>query len=61
MPVTGTAAAVRQFMSYFDSNTKNRFIEDVLVLPGDHVYNADLTPVVAYHRTTVGNASAAEY
>lgn len=53
MPVTGTAAAVRQFMTYFDSNTKNRFIEDVLVLPGDHVYNADLTPVVAYHRTTV--------
>ncbi len=31
---TGTAGAVRQFMSYFESNTKTRFIEDILILPG---------------------------
>ncbi|KXZ55703.1 hypothetical protein GPECTOR_2g1253 [Gonium pectorale] len=49
---TGTAGAVRQFMSYFESNTKNRFIEDILILPGDHVYSTDLTPIIAYHHST---------
>ncbi|GLC40652.1 hypothetical protein PLESTF_001021400 [Pleodorina starrii] len=48
----GTAGCVRQFMSYFDTNTKNRFIEDILILPGDHVYCTDLTPVIAYHHST---------
>ncbi|KAG2435702.1 hypothetical protein HXX76_006901 [Chlamydomonas incerta] len=50
--VTGTAGCVRQFMSYFDSNSKNRFIEDIMILPGDHVYSADYTPIIAYHRST---------
>ncbi|GFR48806.1 hypothetical protein Agub_g10757 [Astrephomene gubernaculifera] len=49
---TGTADVVRQFMTYFDSNTKNRFIEDILILPGDHVYAADLTPIISYHRSS---------
>ncbi len=31
---TGTAGCVRHFLSYFDSNTKNRFIEDIMILPG---------------------------
>ncbi|GIL92702.1 hypothetical protein Vretimale_19419 [Volvox reticuliferus] len=50
--VTGTAGIVRHFMSYFDSNMKNRFIEDILILPGDHVYCTDLTPIIAYHHST---------
>ncbi|KAG2501642.1 hypothetical protein HYH03_000146 [Edaphochlamys debaryana] len=48
----GTASCVRQFMSYFEGNTKNRFIEDVLILPGDHVYSADYTPIILSHRAT---------
>ncbi|EFJ49454.1 hypothetical protein VOLCADRAFT_89889 [Volvox carteri f. nagariensis] len=50
--VTGTAGIVRHFMSYFDSNMKNRFIQDIMVLPGDHVYSTDLTPIISYHHST---------
>lgn len=45
----GTADAVRQY-SWLLSDTKNRSIEDVIILSGDHLYRMDYMSFVNYHR-----------
>eukprot|EP00798_Chlamydomonas_sp_ICE-L_P024142 gene24142-9727_t len=45
----GTADAVRQYCWMLD-DTKNRSIEDVLILSGDHLYRMDYMKFVNYHR-----------
>ncbi|KXZ49415.1 hypothetical protein GPECTOR_21g641 [Gonium pectorale] len=47
----GTADAVRQY-SWLLEDTKNRAIEDVLILSGDHLYRMDYMKFVNYHRET---------
>jgi glucose-1-phosphate adenylyltransferase len=45
----GTADAVRQY-SWLLTDTKNRSIEDVIILSGDHLYRMDYMKFVDYHR-----------
>jgi len=45
----GTADAVRQY-TWLLSDTKNRSIEDVVILSGDHLYRMDYMKFVNYHR-----------
>lgn len=47
----GTADAVRQF-SYLLSDVKNRSIDDVVILSGDHLYRMDYMRFVTEHRET---------
>lgn len=47
----GTADAVRQF-SYLLQDVKNRSIEDVVILSGDHLYRMDYMRFVTEHRET---------
>ncbi|GLC41372.1 Glucose-1-phosphate adenylyltransferase [Pleodorina starrii] len=47
----GTADAVRQY-SWLLEDTKNRAIEDVIILSGDHLYRMDYMKFVNYHRET---------
>eukprot|EP00197_Chlamydomonas_leiostraca_P013005 CAMPEP_0202865908 /NCGR_PEP_ID=MMETSP1391-20130828/6669_1 /ASSEMBLY_ACC=CAM_ASM_000867 /TAXON_ID=1034604 /ORGANISM="Chlamydomonas leiostraca, Strain SAG 11-49" /LENGTH=514 /DNA_ID=CAMNT_0049545799 /DNA_START=33 /DNA_END=1577 /DNA_ORIENTATION=- len=47
----GTADAVRQY-SWLLSDVKNRAIEDVVILSGDHLYRMDYMKFVNYHRET---------
>jgi glucose-1-phosphate adenylyltransferase len=47
----GTADAVRQY-SWLLSDTKNRAIDDVIILSGDHLYRMDYMKFVNYHRET---------
>jgi len=45
----GTADAVRQY-TWLLSDIKNRVIEDVVILSGDHLYRMDYMKFVDYHR-----------
>ncbi|KAG1652094.1 hypothetical protein FOA52_001015, partial [Chlamydomonas sp. UWO 241] len=45
----GTADAVRQFSSLL-ADIKNRTIEDIVILAGDHLYRMDYMKFVNYHR-----------
>jgi glucose-1-phosphate adenylyltransferase len=45
----GTADAVRQY-AWLLTDTKNRSIEDVVILSGDHLYRMDYMQFVDYHR-----------
>mmetsp|Transcript_21021 Transcript_21021/g.46129 ORF Transcript_21021/g.46129 Transcript_21021/m.46129 type:complete len:516 (-) Transcript_21021:782-2329(-) len=45
----GTADAVRQY-AWLLSDIKNRAIEDVIILSGDHLYRMDYMKFVNYHR-----------
>ncbi|MEW5310284.1 MAG: hypothetical protein WDW38_002096 [Sanguina aurantia] len=45
----GTADAVRQYTWLLD-DVKNRAIEDVIILSGDHLYRMDYMKFVNYHR-----------
>jgi glucose-1-phosphate adenylyltransferase len=45
----GTADAVRQY-SWLLNDTKNRTIDDVVILSGDHLYRMDYMKFVNYHR-----------
>jgi glucose-1-phosphate adenylyltransferase len=47
----GTADAVRQY-AWLLTDTKNRGIEDVVILSGDHLYRMDYMQFVDYHRTS---------
>lgn len=47
----GTADAVRQY-SWLLSDVKNRAVEDVVILSGDHLYRMDYMKFVNYHRET---------
>ena len=47
----GTADAVRQY-SWLFADIKNKDIEDVLILSGDHLYRMDYMAFIARHRET---------
>ncbi|KAF6252581.1 nucleotide-diphospho-sugar transferase [Scenedesmus sp. NREL 46B-D3] len=47
----GTADAVRQY-AWLLTDTKNRNIEDVVILSGDHLYRMDYMQFVDYHRSS---------
>eukprot|EP00899_Mesostigma_viride_P022541 jgi/Mesvir1/3471/Mv11964-RA.1 len=47
----GTADAVRQYVWLFD-DVKNKDVEDVLILSGDHLYRMDYMKFVQHHRDT---------
>ena len=45
----GTADAVRQY-SWMFGDLKNRMMEDIIILSGDHLYRMDYMKFVDYHR-----------
>jgi len=45
----GTADAVRQY-SWLLADIKNRIVDDVVILSGDHLYRMDYMAFVDYHR-----------
>lgn len=45
----GTADAVRQY-SWIFADVKNRNMEDIVILSGDHLYRMDYMKFVDYHR-----------
>lgn len=47
----GTADAVRQYAWLFE-DIKNRTVQDVVILSGDHLYRMDYMKFVAHHRNT---------
>ncbi|KAK9816749.1 hypothetical protein WJX72_004543 [[Myrmecia] bisecta] len=47
----GTADAVRQYAWLFE-DIKNRVVEDVVILSGDHLYRMDYLKFVEHHRAT---------
>lgn len=47
----GTADAVRQYAWLFE-DIKNRVVEDVVILSGDHLYRMDYMKFVEHHRAT---------
>jgi len=47
----GTADAVRQY-KWMIQDVKNRAVEDVVILSGDHLYRMDYMKFVNYHRET---------
>ena len=47
----GTADAVRQYAWLF-SDIKNRDVQDIVILSGDHLYRMDYMNFVNYHRST---------
>ena len=50
-PHQGTADAVRQYAWLFE-DVKNRSVEDVVILSGDHLYRMDYMAFVDHHRAT---------
>ncbi|ERN03204.1 glucose-1-phosphate adenylyltransferase large subunit 1 [Amborella trichopoda] len=52
----GTADAVRQFIWLFE-DAKNRHIENILILSGDHLYRMDYTQVLQKHLETDADIS----
>jgi len=48
----GSVDVVRQWMNLFDSNSKNKWVEDIIVLPSDQVYQADFTQMLDFHRNS---------
>lgn len=47
----GTADAVRQY-SWLFNDVKNKDVEDIVILAGDHLYRMDYMKFVEYHRET---------
>ncbi|KAF5833992.1 nucleotide-diphospho-sugar transferase [Dunaliella salina] len=47
----GTADAVRQY-KWMMQDVKNRAVEDIVILSGDHLYRMDYMKFVNYHRET---------
>lgn len=47
----GTADAVRQY-AWLLSDIKNKNVEDVVILSGDHLYRMDYSDFVKTHRST---------
>ncbi|KAK9909310.1 hypothetical protein WJX75_000333 [Coccomyxa subellipsoidea] len=47
----GTADAVRQYAWLFE-DIKNRVVEDIIILSGDHLYRMDYLKFVEHHRAT---------
>ncbi|KAF5827088.1 ADP-glucose pyrophosphorylase large subunit [Dunaliella salina] len=48
----GSVDVVRQWMNQFNSNSKNKWVEDIIVLPSDQVYQADFTQMLDFHRNS---------
>jgi glucose-1-phosphate adenylyltransferase len=47
----GTADAVRQY-AWMLRDVKNRAMEDIIILSGDHLYRMDYMKFIDYHRET---------
>lgn len=56
----GTADAIRQY-AWLLSDIKNRSIEDVVILSGDHLYRMDYMKFVNYHRCAAVHAALLQH